>query len=46
MPEVFYDGVVEIVLRVSVLAVAVVVEPQCARELVVQVVHGVSCPMK
>jgi hypothetical protein len=41
MPKVFSTGVIEIVVRVTALAVAVVVEPQRARELVVQVVHGV-----
>ncbi len=41
MPKVFSNGVIEIVVRVTALAVAVVVEPQRARELVVQVVHGV-----
>jgi hypothetical protein len=41
MPKVFSNGVVEIVVQVAVLAIAVVIEPQRARELVVQVVHSV-----
>ncbi len=40
MPKVFSNGVVDIVVRVAALAVVVVVEPQRARELVVQVVQG------
>ncbi len=42
MPKVFFNGVIEIVVRVAALAIAVVVEPQRAHELVVQVVQIVS----
>jgi hypothetical protein len=41
MPKLFSNGVVDIVVRVAALAF-VVVEPQRARKLVAQVVHGVS----
>ncbi len=41
MPKVFSNGVVEIVVRVAALAIAIVVEPQRARELVAKLVHSV-----